>query len=62
MKHWEDPIVKEVHEIRDQIAAEHHHSVDELCRFLQEQEKKSGREYVTLPPQHPEKYSVRASS
>ena len=55
----QDPIVKEVREIRDQLAAKHHYNIDELCRFLREQEKSSGRHYITLPARHPENNEKR---
>ena len=47
---WEDPIVKEVREARARLMAEHHNDIDELCRDLKEQQKHSGRTYVTRPP------------
>lgn len=51
---WEDPIVKEVRAIREQIAAEHHHDLLALCRHLQEREKKETRRLVTRPPRRPD--------
>jgi bisphosphoglycerate-dependent phosphoglycerate mutase len=50
---WEDPIVKEVREVREQIAAEHHHDLRALCRHLQEREKQESRALVTRPPRRP---------
>lgn len=47
---WQDPIVEEVHKIREQLAAKHHYDVKALCQHLQEQEKQSQRHYVTCPP------------
>ncbi|MCA9324700.1 hypothetical protein KDA23_01355 [Candidatus Saccharibacteria bacterium] len=50
---WEDPIVKEVREIRQQIAAEHNNDIDALCRYLREQEKHEHRKLVTLAAKKP---------
>ena len=51
---WEDPIVKEVRDIRDEIAAEHHHDLRALCKHLQERERQEQRKLVTLPPRRPD--------
>ena len=51
---WEDPIVKEVRDIREQIAAEHHHSLRALCKYLQEREQHELRKLVTLAPRRPD--------
>ena len=51
---WEDPIVKEVRVIREQIAAEHQHDVRALCRHLQERETSETRKLVTRPPRRPD--------
>jgi len=55
---WEDPIVAEIHRIREQIAARHNYDLHAICQAMREQEKTGGREVVTLPPrpvQHFEK-------
>ena len=51
---WEDPIVKEVREIRDQIAAEHQHDLLALCKHLQTREQQESRRLVTRPPRRPD--------
>ncbi len=38
---WEDPIVKEVRNVRDQIAAEHQYDLRALCKYLQERESRA---------------------
>lgn len=50
---WEDPIVKEVRTIRDQLAAEHQHDLRALCKYLQERESHEQRPLVTRPPRRP---------
>lgn len=44
-----DPIVAEVRRIRRQLVKEHG-GIEGLFKFLTEQQEKSGRKYVTLPP------------
>jgi hypothetical protein len=47
---WQDPIVEEVRKTREEHAAKHGYDLERIFADLKEQEKKSGREYVTLPP------------
>ena len=47
---WENPIAKEVRQVRDQIAAEHNYDIKALYRYLQEREKYEHRTIVTRPP------------
>ena len=51
---WEDPIVKEVRDIRESIAAEHHHDLRALCKHLQARESQEHRKLVTRPPRRPD--------
>ena len=51
---WEDPIVKEVRAIREQIAAEHQHDLRALCKYLQAREQREQRNVVTRPPRRPD--------
>jgi hypothetical protein len=45
-----DPIIDEVHEIRDTIAREYDYDLEAIFRMLQEAESKSGRRHVSPPP------------
>lgn len=45
-----DPIVEEVRKVRDAHAARFHYDLDAIFRDLKEQEKKSGRTFVSFPP------------
>jgi hypothetical protein len=45
-----DPIVDEVRKIRDAHAARFNYDLDAIFRDIKEQEKKSGRKYVSFPP------------
>jgi hypothetical protein len=45
-----DPIVDEVHRVREAYAARFHHDLDAIFRDIKEQEKKSGRRFVSSTP------------
>ena len=49
---WEDPIVKEVHEAREKIAAEHHYDIVEIGRYYQKKQSENDRNEVTLSPKY----------
>ena len=51
---WEDPIVKEVRDIRSEIATEHQHDLRALCKYLQTCESQESRKLVTRPPRRPD--------
>ena len=46
----DDPIVEEVRRARDAYAASFNYDLRSMVRDLQEQEKTSGRKYVSYPP------------
>ena len=50
---WKDPIVEEVRKIRAKHAARFKYDLDAICRDLKEQERKSGRNVVSLHPKKP---------
>ena len=45
-----DPIVDEVRQVRDAHAARFNYDLDAIVRDLREQQKKSGRTFINLPP------------
>ena len=45
-----DPIVEEVRRVREAHAARFNYDLDAIVRDLREQQKNSGRTYITLPP------------
>jgi hypothetical protein len=47
---WEDPIVEEVRKTRDAHAAKFNYDLQAIYRDLKEQEKHSGRTFVSYPP------------
>jgi hypothetical protein len=49
-----DPLLAEVREIREAYAKKFNYDLDAICRDLKEQEKKSNRTTVSLPPRRVE--------
>jgi len=47
---WEDPIVAEIRRIREEYAARFNYDLDAIYQDLKEQERKSGRKFVSYPP------------
>lgn len=47
---WRDPIVEEVRAIRDAYAKEFDYDLEAIYCGLKEQEAKSDREFISLPP------------
>ena len=52
---WTDPIIDEVHKIREEIAREAGNDLRKLVERLKESQKRHGDRLVTLPPQRIEK-------
>jgi hypothetical protein len=55
---WQDRIVEEVRRIREAYARQFDHDLEAIRRDLKEQEKKSGRKTLSLPPKRAAKPSV----
>ena len=53
-RHWEDPIVKETREAREELFARFNHDLAALCRFLREKEREHSYRVVTLELRRPE--------
>ena len=49
-----DPIVDEVRKVRDAHAARFNYDLDAIFRDIKEQERKSGRKFVSFPPRKAE--------
>jgi len=56
---WKDPIVEEVRAIREAHAAKFDYDLKRIFADLKEQERTSGREYVSLPAKRPAKRVAR---
>jgi len=50
----DDPIVAEIHRIRDEYARQFNYDLDVICKDLQEKQAASGRQLVSFPPNRPE--------
>ncbi len=48
---WEDPIIKEIRELRMKHSASFNHDLRAIYDDLKEQEKRSGKTFVSYPPQ-----------
>jgi len=46
---WEDPIVNEVRKVREEHATRFNYDLQAIYRDLKEQEKNSGRTFVSYP-------------
>ena len=52
---WQpDPIVEEIHAVRDAIAQESGYDIRKIAQAAREREARSGRKVVTLEPRKPE--------
>jgi hypothetical protein len=47
---WQDPIIEEIHKIREALAAQFQYDVQALGKFFQAQQAAEHREVVTLAP------------
>ena len=47
---WKDPIVEEVREIRDRIAARFDYDVKAIGRYYQQKQRESKRKDISYPP------------
>jgi len=47
---WTDPIIKEIHQIRAEHAAQFHYDLTAIVKDLQKEEQESGKKFVSFPP------------
>ena len=50
---WDDPIVEEVRKAREEHAAKFDYDLRRIFQDIKEEEQKSGRIAVSLPPKRP---------
>ena len=56
---WHDPIVEEIHKIREEYARQFNFDIDAICKDIQARQAKSDREAVSFPPRIPRpKHSI----
>ena len=61
---WEDEIVEEIRETRHKYAKKFNYDFKRIYADIKEQERKSGKTFVTLPPKRikPQKPAIKSSS
>lgn len=57
-----DPIVAEVRAIREALAGQFNYDLAAIARHLQEEEQRSGRQTVSLPPRRPKAEPIATSA
>jgi len=50
---WRDPIVEEIHRIRDEHARKSGYDLHAMCEDIRQKQAASGRQVVTRPPRKP---------
>ena len=55
----DDPIVEEIHKIRDEYAKKFNYDLDAIGADLMKQQKASGRKLVSFPPRKPVVVQIR---
>ena len=50
---WQDPIIKETRELRNQYAAQFKHDLDAIFEDIKTRQEKSTRKRVSFPPRKP---------
>lgn len=50
---WQDPIIKETRELRNQYAAQFKHDLDAIFQDIKTRQEKSTRKQVSFPPRKP---------
>nr|VFJ73991.1 MAG: hypothetical protein BECKFW1821C_GA0114237_105620 [Candidatus Kentron sp. FW] len=58
---WKDPIIEEIHKIRDEHAARFNYDLEAIYQDLKRSEQESGRETVTFAPKRVQELLVHAS-
>lgn len=47
---WQDPIIKETRELRNQYAVQFNHDLDAIFEDIKKRQEKSKRKQVSFPP------------
>jgi len=53
----EDPIVAEVRRVRARHAAKYNYNLNAICEALREEQRRSGRKVVSLPPKKRQRWA-----
>ena len=55
---WQDPIVEEIHRIRDEYAKKFNYDLHAICEDLRKKQSTSGRKVVSRPSRQPVVHNV----
>ena len=55
---WQDPIVEEVHRLRDEHAKGFGYDLHAICEDIRKRQLASGRKVVSRPPRKPAMYDA----
>jgi hypothetical protein len=50
---WHDPIVEEIHKIREEYARQFNFDIDAICKDIQMKQAEGGRKLVSFPARKP---------
>jgi len=50
---WKDPIVEEIHAIREQLAAEHGNDLHKIVAHVKAVQQEYGNKLISRPPRRP---------
>ena len=59
---WKDPIVEEIHKIREEYARQFNFDIHAISKDIQAKQASSGREVVSFSPRKPATHSARRVS
>lgn len=58
---WDDPIIKETRDAREELLERFNYDLDALCRYLDEADLQNGKKAITLEPRRPTEAARKAS-
>jgi hypothetical protein len=58
---WEDPIVRETRNAREELLERFNYDLDALCEYLEQVGERVGKKAVTLPPRRPAEATRKVS-
>jgi hypothetical protein len=56
----DDPIVAEIHRIREEIAARFNYDIHAIVEYARQQDAADNRKVIRLPPRRPEGYTAKS--
>ncbi len=52
---WHDPIVEEIHKIREEYSRQFNFDINAICKDIQDRQVNSGSKFVSFPSRKPRK-------